>query len=105
MSLTLPSKKAVVAEIKLLDSGGNSTKFDGPPVWAVSDPALLVVTVGNDPYSAEIRSVGPEGSGQIVVTGDADLGTGTRQLTIMDDITVVAGDAVTGSFSYGPVID
>jgi len=105
MALTLPATKAVTATLRLVDAGGNPTLFDDIPVWSVSDPALLTVTPSPDGYSAEIRSVGPLGGGQVTVTGDADLGDGTRPLIILDDVTVIAGDAVTGSFSYGPVVD
>jgi hypothetical protein len=105
MSLALPSGKHARVTLQLLDVYGNPTKFDEPPVWVVSDDALLTVTAEGDGYTADVRSVGPMGGGQVRASGDADLGEGTRQFEVIDDVEVIAGDASSGAFSWGPVED
>lgn len=104
MSATLPSGKSISATLQLFDVNNNPTEFDTAPEWTTSDPAIVALE-GADPYSRRLRSVGPLGSVQVSVRGDADLGDGVRELVVLDDITVVPGDAVRGSFGYGPIED
>lgn len=50
------------------DKHGNITVPPSPPVWSVSDPALLSVTPAADGMSASIVAVGPIGSGTVTAT-------------------------------------
>lgn len=104
MSGTIPSGKSVTATLQLFDVNENPTQFDDVPTWTSSDPAIVAIE-GGDPYTRRFRAVGPLGTVQVSISGDADLGDGVRQLVVLDDITIVPGDAVRGSVGYGPIED
>lgn len=104
MSVIIPSGKSVVATLQLFDVNNNPTEFDSPPEWITTDPAIISIE-GSEQYSRRLRAVGPLGSVQVSVRGDADLGDGVRELVVLDDAVVVAGDAVRGSLGYGAIED
>jgi hypothetical protein len=105
MSITIPAGKAVRVTIQLFDAFDNPTMFDGPVMWESSDATSFSVIADDTGYTAEIRSLGPLVGGQWTARGDADLGEGTRELVVLDDVLIVAGDAVRGTASYGPIVD
>lgn len=79
------------------DARGNPVPLKGTIAITVSDPALLSV-VQPDPLtpanalSGVIRPIGPLGKGQVVFT---DTGDSASPLTVVVEIEVLAGAAVT----------
>lgn len=95
-AFTLTADQKVTLSINAVDAYGNAASIDGAPVWTTSDPTKLTVTAAPDGMSAVVEAVGPVGSGlQIVVTGDADLGEGVREITAIQEFTVIGGEAAT----------
>lgn len=100
MAYTLPSDMFVTAQIAYQDASGNPATVDGAVTWSSSDSTIVaVVGDAQDSTQCRIEAVGPVGSAQITATADADLGSGTRSLVTLLDVTVVAGEAVTGSIT------
>ena len=101
MSNTMQAGSYATLSIKWVDSHGNPAKVDGATVWASSDDSIATVTVatGND-LIANVHSVGPIGNVQAQATADADLGEGTKSITAVCDITVIAGEASGGEIDF-----
>jgi hypothetical protein len=98
MTYTLASGTQVHVKVSYVDAQGNPAKVDGNVDWTSSDENVATVTMeGVD--SALIKTVGPTGQVQITATADADLGEGTRELITPMDVTVAAGEAVTGTIA------
>lgn len=92
--LVLQDGFQVRASIQPVDAEGNPAKIDGVPAWSSSDDKIAAVTnVATDGLSASVMSIAP-GSAQINVSGDADLGEGTKPITGTLDVSVIAGEAV-----------
>jgi hypothetical protein len=62
---------------------------------------LLDVVPSEDGLSATLSAKGPVGTTQVSFTCDADLGEGVKTLTVVDEVTVVAGEAVLLGFKFG----
>ena len=104
---TLPVDDAFQMQVTYVDAEGNPAKVDGPITWASSDETLAEVEVDSvDSSIVTVTPVGPTGQVQITATADADLGAGVRELVTLCDITLVAGEAVTGTIApVGPPVD
>jgi hypothetical protein len=104
MSYTLPSGQQCHVKVGYVDAAGNPAVVDGDVAWASSDDTIAAVfTSSNDSTEAIIRTIGPVGQVQITATADADLGAGVRELITPMDLTVVAGEAVSGTITpVGP---
>ena len=95
------SQEAAVA-VEFVSKAGNPAIVDGVPTWGSSDPTIVeVVEVSEDGTSAKVRAVGPVGSAQVSVTGDADLGEGVRPVGATEQFDVVAGEAFSSKISVG----
>jgi hypothetical protein len=101
MNVTLTAVQKVEAAISVLDAKGNPAVVDGAPVWAVSNPAGLVLTPATDGLSCSIAAAGPVGTYQVTVNADADLGEGIKPLVGILDVEVIAGEAVAIGFALG----
>jgi len=100
MAYTLGSRMQVEVKVSYVDAAGNEAQVDGPVQWSSSNPAVVEVAVDpGDSMVAMVRAVGPVGNVQVIAAADADLGEGTRNLVTPMDVTVVAGEAVTGTIS------
>lgn len=100
-SMILTSEEKVSVVINAITPAGNPARFDGVPVWEVSDPMVAAVFPSPDGLSAEIHSV-DFGQAMVTVTCDADLDVGeVRELVGMVDITVVEPEAVSMTVSTG----
>lgn len=81
------------------DRAGNVvTQFDGDPTYSVSDPSMVELIVANDLTFITVQGK-LAGDCQVSCSVDADLGDGVRNVTIVDTIHVVAGEAFTGGFT------
>ncbi len=86
------------------DKKGKPALVDGVPVWASSDETVVTVVPSADGLSAVAAGVAP-GSGRIVVTADADLGSGTVDLTGILEVTILAGQAASIEVTAGAPTD
>lgn len=100
MAYTLASRMQVHVQVAYLDAAGNPAVVDGPVAWASSNASTIDVVVDAvDSSKALVRAVGPVGQAQVTATADADLGSGVRNLVTPMDVTVAAGEAVSGTIS------
>jgi hypothetical protein len=100
-SMLLPIDKALIGcSIAYTDKAGNAAVVDGAPVWSTDRSDLVTITPSEDGLSCDIVPVGPLGTAQIVVTADADLGDGVRELVTLGSIDCVAAEAVVGTINF-----
>lgn len=99
--LVLTDEQQCALSIQPLTAAGNPATVDGVPVWDVADDSLLSIEVSEDGLSAVVVTVGPLGTTQVNVSADADLGAGTRTITAVLDVQVVAAEAATLNITTG----
>jgi len=94
MPLQMTDVQSVSASIGEVDAAGNPVPVDPSnlPVWAVSDPSILVLT-SNPDGTATIKAAGPLGAAQVSVTAGG--------LNAQDTITVVASAATALTINFG----
>lgn len=103
--LRLPDDKQVQLSINPLSRRGNPARIDGTPRWTSSDESVVTLTPSEDGKSATAKAVGPTGTAQISVVADADLGEGVREITGIETIEVVEGEAATVGITAGEITD
>jgi hypothetical protein len=91
--LILTNTQEVDLAIKPVDAKGNPAQVDGKPAWLSTDATKVTVVPSADGLSCVVKAAN-NGSAQVKVTADADLGTGVRTLTGLLDVQVVSGGAV-----------
>jgi hypothetical protein len=103
MAYTLPSAMQIEVGVQYTDAAGNPATVDDAVVWNSSDETILTVSVVAGPPAGYpnggvcvVQAVGPIGQAQITATADADLGAGTKNITTLLDVQVIAGEAVAG---------
>jgi hypothetical protein len=97
---TLGVDHEVEMQVSYVDKAGNPATVDGPVQWVSSNPAIATTTVdATDSTLVTVTPVGPLGQVQVTATADADIGAGVTQLVTNADITIVAGQAVSGTIS------
>ena len=97
---TMPIQYGVELQVAYVDAGGNPAKVDGAVSWQSSDTSIVSVQVdAADTTKCSITSGQNVGQAQVSATADADLGTGTRNLVTLLDVTIVAGEAVAGTIT------
>ena len=101
MAYTLPADKQVQLKISYKDKNGNPASIDGAVTWESSDTGIarLEPVASPQPDNATVMLVpGTQiGNCQVSAKADADLGSGVRELVTLLDVTVVGGEAVTGT--------
>jgi len=98
MSYSLAVGMQVHVKVTYVDAAGNPAVIDGEVAWSSSDDTIAAVFVSStDSSEAVIRPVGPVGQVQITATADADLGAGVRNIITPMDVTIVAGEAMSGT--------
>lgn len=106
LMLTLTdTQQCTLGPIAAVDGRGNPAPIDGVPTWVSSDPTILTVEPSADGLSALVKSVGPLGNAQVTVTADADMGAGTVSITGLQDVTVIAGQAVVVTVPAGVPVE
>jgi hypothetical protein len=107
MSLVLQTTEvpgSVSVSVAFVDSEGKPATVDGVPTWAASDPALLdSITPSADGLSATVHIADKEGASNLTLTADVDLGDGVKSKDFVDTISVIAAEATTATFNFGPV--
>ena len=94
MVVLLDNQKVSVL-IQPVSVKGNPAPLDGVPVWTVTDESLVSVVSAEDGMSAVVTAVGPIGTAQVIVKGDADLGEGLVEITGILDVEILASGAAT----------
>ncbi|MGI0075864.1 MAG: hypothetical protein ACREAU_00480 [Nitrosopumilaceae archaeon] len=106
-SMILTNEEKVELGIRGVTAGGKPAHFDGMTVWESSDPAVVMLEVGDDGLTASAIGV-TVGTAQISVRGDADLDPGEtefREMVGVLDIRVVEAEAQTIELTTGtPVL-
>lgn len=98
---TLKDNEKVSVAVEFVSASGNPAKVDGPPSWESSDPAVLTVTPAGDGMTCMVTTVGPVGTARVTCKADADLGAGMKEIILMGDFEVIAGEAVGGNLNVG----
>jgi hypothetical protein len=94
ININMTNSQKATATIKPVDAKKQPAAVDGVPVWATSDATIVTVTPAADGLSAVVAAVGPLGTANISVTGDADLGAEVKPIFGTLSVTVTAGQAV-----------
>lgn len=96
---------------KFLDSKQRTAKVDtsaGLPTVVADNTAVVdsVGTVkdnGDGTFTASLHVTDTLGAANITVTADADLGSGVTNVSFVDVVSVIPGDAVSGQGSFGAI--
>lgn len=87
---------------------GSPATVDGVPIWASSDDTVLRPEPVSDGMTGSVKPVAA-GVARVVVTADADLGSGVVTITgVSEDITVTTGPlsmATTIAITLGDPVD
>jgi hypothetical protein len=100
-NMDLRDDQKVLLTITPVDVKGKPASLDGVPVWAGSDDTVVTIVPASDGLSAVASGVSP-GSARVVVTADADLGSGVTPLTGSLDFTITGGQAVALTITAAP---
>jgi hypothetical protein len=100
LKMTIDEQATV--SIQPVDKDGNPAEVDGAPVWTVSNEGPISFEVAPDGLSALVKGENV-GTCQLNLTGDADLGEGTKPFTGLLDVEILAGGAVAFQINVGPV--
>ncbi len=100
--LTIRDDQKVRLSIQPVDAKGKPALLDGVPIWAGSDDTVFTVEAAADGLSAILVGVAPNATdatgtpipARVVVTADADLGSGVTPITGTLDVVVTGGTAV-----------
>lgn len=99
--MDLRDDQKVLLTISPVDAKGKPASVDGAPAWASSDETVVTVVAASDGMSAVATGVVP-GTSRVVVTADADLGSGVTPLSGSLDFTVTGGAAVAITITAAP---
>lgn len=101
---TFPAVTKATISLKAFTGGPNPkpARLDGVPQWENSNVLAADLFVAADGLSATLTYL-DEGTGQIKVTADADLGSGVRPLIGLLDYECLPGEAVVLTLEAGPV--
>jgi hypothetical protein len=96
MAYTLPVDMSIGVAVTYTDREGNTVDLpQGNVTWESSDETILKITVNpDDDQQARLMPGGTLGNAQVTCTGTNP--SGTKVIATLD-VTIVAGDAVTGT--------
>lgn len=101
MALVLTDIQKVSLSIAAVDAAGNPSTVEDV-VWNSSANDILTITADpTDPSKAVATTTGKLGTAQIQVSADAKIGEGTVALNGIQDVEVVAGEAVSLNIAAG----
>jgi hypothetical protein len=102
MVLVLKDTEQAVLTATFTDIKGHPTIPSQPPVWAVTDPAIITVIIDGTPsYQGLVSILRAMAVGEAAVTCTVTLDSG-RFVVLTLDVQVVPGVAVGGSLTAGP---
>jgi hypothetical protein len=94
----LHADKKVSFSLQAIDEMGNPTTFDGTIAYSVDDPSIVALTDNGD-GSGVAAAVGPLGTAVLTATITPTTGAVVEK---SEAINVIAGDAASFSFTFGP---
>jgi hypothetical protein len=97
----LGDDQKVTLRVKFVTGEGNPAKVDGTPAWDTSNEDLFELDPSDDGMTCVLTATGPLGVGQVSVSADADLGTGTKDIIGTLEVEVVAGEAIAAVLETG----
>lgn len=100
MPVTLLPGQHVVGTLKPESSPGVAAPVDGIPEWASSNPSIVTVEPSTDGMTCTVR-YGGAGASQVSAVMDANMGSGVRELTILDDVTCAVAEATMVGIEWG----
>lgn len=92
MQIQLTATQQTAVAVAATDKKGNPAEIESV-TFTSSDPDVAAVTQDAGDDNKALVVAGKVGVAQIVVTADADMGDGTKEITGTLDVTVVAGEA------------
>lgn len=103
MATILTEDQRVALTATFTNAKGNPAQVQNP-VWSSSNPAILTMAdltaeertargIAADAVASWASAVGPLGTAQAQLTGDADLGDGVREITGLHDLEVRGAEA------------
>lgn len=104
MAAILRDDQQVDLTVAFVDRFGNAASVDGVPVWSEAN-SLMTLTPSADGLSCTCVPNGTLGDTQVSVSADADMGAGVVPLVGTLDVTVVAGQAVGLTVTFGTPTD
>ena len=99
MSYTLPVDHFIVVQVSYVDMHDNPAAIDGDVTWGASNDFVVLAVKPDDSTICTVTPNGTVGSTQVTATADVDLGAGVKPLITTMDITLVAGEAVSGTIN------
>ena len=92
LAITITDEQKVNVTLKPVTDAGKPVTLDGAPVWSVTLGDSTIVPAA-DGLSADLISSDTPGDTQILVSADADLGSGVDTISDTIDLTVVGASA------------
>jgi hypothetical protein len=101
MALILTDSQKVLLSVSPVSSAQNAAPVENP-VWVSSDDSVVtLVPVEENPLAVYAVTTGKLGSVQVTLTADARIGEGEVILTAVQDLSIIAGEAVSLSINAG----
>lgn len=98
--------QTIALSVAFFDKAGNAAAVDGLPKWGVSDESLASLEVSKDGLSAVLKPLGKAGSVKVLLSADADLGEGLKEISGESEEIVITGlEASVITLSVGEPID
>ncbi len=104
MPLVMTATQQCELTMQPLDAKGNPAPIDGIAEWAVSNPGVCSIQPAPDGITALVVAIAI-GDTQVNATADADLGSGTRQITGLIDVSIKAAEAVSLGIVAGTPVE
>lgn len=94
MRVTLTTEQFVTVGIRPVTATGRPAVVDGIPQWTQSEPGAVKLQPAADGMTCRIIATSKPGLRGVLVTADADLGAGMRQISADIDVEVIPAEAV-----------
>jgi len=101
---TLNTEQKINVVVKPLTISGKPTRVDGVPGWAVTNPSVVSLVIAPNGLSADVIAVA-SGSANVIVSADANLGSGIREISGSLAIVVVQAEAASLSLVAGTPVN
>ena len=100
MQIILPVDKIATYAPAFEDKFGNKdVVFGSVPAWSLSDATLGTIAASPDGMTATLTPSGKEGTAQVQLSVDADVGEGVTNVTATGEVKFVAGSLFTISLN------
>ncbi len=90
----------ITATVKFVDKFGNAAPVDGVPQWTNDREDVAAMTVSTDGMTATFVPTGVIGAPTVTVNGDADLGAGVENVTLIGVLDLTGGKATGGTIDF-----